>query len=90
MYLKWIKLAIFEKDWIYLNKKVNQNVVSLVCCNLCCDFNDWCNEQVYGKMDELSKGMTQTGSTATTDKIQENNGKHFFFYHVIYLKLDSY
>ncbi|XP_028175073.1 protein ECT2 isoform X4 [Ostrinia furnacalis] len=24
-------------------------------------------------MDELSKGMTQTGSTATTDKIQENN-----------------
>ncbi|KAG6452600.1 hypothetical protein O3G_MSEX007734 [Manduca sexta] len=25
-------------------------------------------------MDELSKGMTQTGSTATTDKIQENDG----------------
>ncbi|CAH0406032.1 unnamed protein product [Chilo suppressalis] len=28
---------------------------------------------MYGKMDELSKGMTQTGSTAATDKIQENN-----------------
>lgn len=27
-----------------------------------------------GKMDELSKGMTQTGSTATTDKIQEKYG----------------
>lgn len=45
--------------------------------NQCCDFDDWCNEPVYGKMDELSKGMTQTGSTATTDKIQENDGKYF-------------
>lgn len=28
-------------------------------------------------MDELSKGMTQTGNTALTDKIQENDdGKY--------------
>lgn len=26
-------------------------------------------------MDEMSKGMSQTGSTAVTDKNQENDGK---------------
>lgn len=30
-------------------------------------------------MDELSRGMTETGSTATTDKIQENDGKYLKF-----------
>ena len=77
MCLKWIKLIIFKKDWFFYVVRYSTICARLVYCNLCCDFNDWCNEPVYGKMDELSKGMTQTGNTATTDKIQENDdGKY--------------
>lgn len=35
-------------------------------------------------MDEMSKGMSQTGSTATTDKNQENDGKLSLYIVVFY------
>lgn len=37
-------------------------------------FCDWFNESLVRKMDEMSKGMSQTGSITATDKNQEIDG----------------